>query len=308
MAKRVLASILTIWIITGLIIVLGGCQQTDGTTQSSLMQQGSSVQTPPNPSGSQASESMSSKAPSETTAACASMAEKEAAAPDIEGTKKAIALVNGLERVLYLVLPDNPYGLSENTIAGEYKHEVMMGEIRTGGVTLAAPVADAYLQKALAAMPPEEPQWLLTLPLDLSDCLSLRPIRIDLSAKPFIDRPYYIRVSADQEELGVVNILGKQHQVEIGSFNMYGLSYVISNVSLNSRRIIEGEEMAFLFVIVNFAQVPATGASYTFGDRIGLTTEPVLAGLTSVRGPLSVHDYDCILKVSGCPVFLMANR
>jgi hypothetical protein len=286
MARRVSASILMIWIFIGLIFVSSGCQD----------------------AGSRASDTSSSTASSETSASIVSMEEKEAAAPDIAGTKKTIALVNGLERVIYLALPDNPYGLAENALAGEYKHEVLMDDIRTGGVALAAVVTDAYLQQALAAMPPDEPQWLLTLPLDLSDCLSLRPVRIDLSAEPFIERPYYIRVSMDQEELSVVNILGKQHQVEIGSFNMYGLSYVISDFSLNSHRIIEGEEMAFLFVIVKFAQAPAEGASFTFGDRIGLTAEPILAGLSSVRGPLRVHDYDCILKVSGCPVFLMANR
>ena len=43
------------------------------------------------------------------------------------------------------------------------------------------------------------------------------------------------------------------------------------------------------------------------GDRVGITSEPVLAGLSSVRGPLTVHEYTCILRFEGCPVFLMAN-
>ena len=71
--------------------------------------------------------------------------------------------------------------------------------------------------------------------------------------------------------------------------------------------IIAGEEMAFLFVIVRFLSMPRPDADDSFGDRLGTTAEPVLAGLTSVRGPFREHDYDCILKIDGCPVFLMAN-
>jgi hypothetical protein len=234
--------------------------------------------------------------------------EKKSSAPDITGAEKQIAEINGLQRIVYTALPDNPYGLEAGVLLGEYKHEVYLGEQQTGGVALAAPVAQHYLQKTLDALPEQQERWLLTLPVDLTDCRSLKPVRIDLSAKPLIDRPYYIRISADEnEELGVVNILDEQHQVVIDEFKMFGLHYIISQRSNESMKIITGEEMAFLFVIVRFEALPRTGVNYTYGDRLGTTVEPVLAGLTSVRGPFREHTYDCILKIAGCPVFLMAN-
>lgn len=234
--------------------------------------------------------------------------EKITAAPEIEGAEKSAQMINELQRVVYLALPDNPYGLAVGTLIGEYKHEVFLGEEQTGGVALAAPVVQAYLERALEAIPAQQERWLLTLPMDLTDCRSLRPVVIDLSAKPLIDRPYYIRISAENEQVGVVNILGPEHPVVIDPFNFLDLYYVISERSLNSMRVIEGEEMAFLFVIVKFHTRLQPDAGFTFGDRVGTTTEPILAGLTSVRGPMRVHDFDCILKIDGCPVFLMANR
>jgi hypothetical protein len=234
--------------------------------------------------------------------------EKRSSAPDIEGAEKRVADIDSVRRIVYTALPDNPYGLAAGLLLGEYKHEVYLGDQRTGGIALAAPVAQRYLQKALDALPAQQERWLLTLPVDLTDCRSLRPVRIDLSAKPLIDRPYYIRISAEKEQLGVVNILNDQQQVVIDEFKMFGLHYIISQRSNKSLGIIAGEEMAFLFVIVRFQELPRTDVTYSFGDRLGTTQEPVLAGLTSVRGPFRKHTYDCILKIDGCPVFLMANR
>lgn len=232
---------------------------------------------------------------------------KQEAAPDIEGTKKSIAIINGIERVVYIALPDNTYGIDSGKIVGEYKHEVFIEDDQTGGITLAAPIISVLLEKALSELPPQETHWLLTLPVDLSDCRSDRPIIIDLSAEPMIDRPYYIRITAADEELGLINILDQSQQVVIEKFWIYDLHYVISQKSSESQKIIEGEEMDFLFVIAPFQTPPPTDHSYTYGDRVGMINGPVLAGLTSVRGPFREHDYNCILKADGCPVFIMAN-
>ena len=232
---------------------------------------------------------------------------KQTSAPELVGADKSIMERDGIQRIVYLAKADNPYGYAKGDLVGEYKYEVILDELRTGGLALAAPVVRFYLDKALADMPADQDHWLLTLPVDLSDCRSLEPILIDRSAEPFIDRPYYIRISAP-EELGVVNILDAQQEVVVGEFGVYDLQYVISQTSNESMRIIEGQEMAFLFVIINFQTEPQQDMDYTFGDRLGTTREPVLAGLTSVRGPMIEHDFDCILKIENCPVFLMANE
>ncbi len=257
----------------------------------------------------------SSSEPSETTQNNNHFAEpsaaveiKQEAAPDLDGTQKTIKHIKGLERVVYIALPDNPYGLASGEIAGEYKHEVFIEDNQTGGVALKASLVNHLLQKALDEMPQQESRWLVTLPVDLSNCLSTRPVTIDLSAEPMIDRPYYIRITAEDETLGLVNILDASQQVVIEKFWIYDLHYVISQKSKDSRRIIEGEEMDFLFIIAPFLTDPASDPSYTYGDRVGMTKGPVLAGLTSVRGPFREHDYSCILKVDGCPVFIMANE
>jgi hypothetical protein len=278
-----------------------GIYKPSSTSSGQLETTGQSGQQSQDPTGNETSQP-------DQTDSNAILQEKMAAAPVIDGAEKELVDINGLRRVVYTALPDNPYGMPSGAILGEYKHEVYLGEERSGGVALAPPVAKRYLKLALDDLPSQQARWLLTLPVDLSDCKSLRPIRIDLSAKPFIDLPYYIRISADRELLGVVNILDEQQQVVIDDFKMYGLSYIISQRSLNSMKIISGEEMAFLFVIAQFAEVPKTGVTYTYGDCVGTTREPVLAGLSSVRGPPRIHDYNCILKIDGCPVFLMANR
>ena len=228
-------------------------------------------------------------------------------APVLDGAERMISELDGLSRIIYRALADNPYGLAEGQIIGEYKYEVFVGEQRTGGVALAAPAVSHYLEKALAALPADQAHWLLPLPVDISDCRTIDPILIDRSAKPIIERPYYIRISSS-EELGIVNILDARQQVVIDEFKMFGMHYVISEISNESDHIIEGEEMAFLFVIARFQAAPPMARDYTFGDRIGTTQGPVLAGLTSVRGPFLEHHYDCILSIEGCPVFVMANR
>jgi hypothetical protein len=298
-------------ILAGIPALLCGCSRRGET--SAVTQESSSANTnrpettsqsgQPSPGSTSLDGSQSDPTDSE-----ASLRDKLAAAPNIEGAEKQLRDINGLWRIVYAARPDNPYNLPSEAILGEYKHEVFIGDEQTGGIALAAPVVKRYLQQALDDLPSGQARWLLTLPVDLSDCQSLRPVRIDLSAMPFIDRPYYIRISAEHELLGVVNILDEQHQVVIDDFMMYGLSYVISQRSLDSTSIIAGEEMAFLFVIAKFAEEPRTDVSYTYGDCVGTTSEPVLAGLTSVRGPLRIHDYNCILKIDGCPVFLMANH
>ena len=310
MIKRLMAILILTILLVGLPVLSYGCRRADGTSddpqktssttsssQDTSSQSGQPTPSPANPDGSQA----------DPTDNEASLQEKMAAAPVIDGAQMQLADINGLRRVVYTALPDNPYSLPEGSVLGEYKHEVFLGVAQTGGIALASSVAKAYLKRALDGLPPQEARWLLTLPVDLSDCQSLRPVRIDLSARPFADRPYYIRISADRELLSVVNILDGQQQVAIDKFPIYGLSYVVSQRSLNSTGIIDGEEMAFLFVIAKFTEDPLTDMAYTYGDRVGTTEEPVLAGLSSVRGPLRVHDYDCILKIDGCPVFLMAN-
>lgn len=301
MMKRLTAILIITILLAGLPALYCGCGRAAVTSASSTG--------PSSTNSSQIETTSQSGQPSpDPTDTEASLLEKMSAAPQIDGADKLIADLNGLLRVVYTALPDNPYDLPEGTIVGEYKHEVFLGDEQTGGVALAAPVVKAYLEQALDALPSEQARWLLTLPVDLSDCQSLRPVRIDLSARPFADRPYYIRISADRELLGLVNILDQEQQVVIDKFPVYGLSYVISQRSLNSTGVIEGEEMAFLFVIAKFAEDSQADESYTYGDRVGTTREPVLAGLTSVRGPLRVHDYGCILKIDGCPVFLMANQ
>jgi hypothetical protein len=227
--------------------------------------------------------------------------------PSVEGTEKLGITDQGTARIIYRAAAANPYNIAAGIILGEFRYYVYTGDARTGGLALAAPVVSRILDTALESMPENKPRWLLTLPLDISDCSPAEEIRIDRNASPFANKPYFIQISAPGKGLGVVNILASRHQIVIDQFPIYGLDYVISQESLDNMKIIEGDEMAFLCVIAALKQKPGDLAVCHYGDRVGVTDEPVLAGLSSVRGPLTVHEYSCILRYEGLPVFLMAN-
>jgi hypothetical protein len=227
--------------------------------------------------------------------------------PAIEGTAKYLVQDRDQPKVIYTASLDNPYGLKAGIRVGEYRHFVYAAGERTGGVALAAPLVDSYLAAALARLPTDQPKWRLTLPVDLTDCDPFARVQIARNAKPFADKPYFIQVSAPGLGLNVVNILGNEHPVVVDRFPVYNLYYIISQKSLEHMKIIQGEEMAFLVVMASFDEKPADPAAFARGDRIGSTSEPVLAGLSSVRGPLTEHTFDCILTIENCPVFLMAN-
>jgi hypothetical protein len=231
-------------------------------------------------------------------------------APEIPGAKKNITQKNSQPIVIYTALPDNKYGVQSGTCIGEFRYYVYIDGERTGGLALAAPIVSQLLEAALQALPEGQARWLLTLPADLSDCSAFAQIQIDRNAQPFADKPYYIQISAPGETMSVINILDSSHRVVIDKFPIYGLHYIISQKSLDTMKIIAGEEMAFLFVIAalkNDQADQAGQADLAYGDRVGVSDEPVLAGLSSVRGPLTVHEYSCILRCEGCPVFLMSN-
>jgi len=314
--KRLLARNICLFFLVLTVATGCGCSSPMGTTGfTDMSSQATSTpgQTTPDPTSGSSTSALVTPEPSSNESTQSTSQDpteqldmKMKTSPELEGAEKVIIERDGMKRVVYLALADNPYGVAEGTTLGEYKYEVFLDEQRSGGVALAAPVVRLYLERALSGLPADQARWLLTLPVDLSACRSLEPIVIDRSAKPFIDRPYYIRVSSS-EELDVVNILDARQEVVVGEFGVYGLQYVISKTSNESMRIIEGQEMAFLFVIVDFQTEPQPDKDYTFGDRLGTTREPVLAGLTSVRGPMIEHEFDCILTVEGCPVFLMAN-
>lgn len=228
-------------------------------------------------------------------------------APAIEGANISLADANGQQKIIYLALEENPYNVPEGTLLGEYRHFVYVADQQAGGVTLAASVIDRYLNAALDSIPSDQPRWLLTLPADLSDCSSDARVLIDRNAKPFADKPYFIRISVPGEKVGVINILGSENSVVVDRFPLYDLYYIISQKSLDHMKIITGEEMSFLFVIAALDHAPSAPAAFQRGDRVGYTADSILAGLSSVRGPLTEHDYDCILMIDGCPVFMMAS-
>ena len=160
-------------------------------------------------------------------------------------------MLDGLRRVVYAASADNPYGVPAGDYLGEYKSEVLLGGVQTGGVALVPEALLPLLSREIAALPEAGEKWLLPLPVDLSDCRSLRPVTIDRSAEPFIDKPYYIRVRFEDEVLDVVNILTGDQGLSIGDFIIFDLQYIVSSLSMENHAILPGQEMAFLFVVAN---------------------------------------------------------
>jgi hypothetical protein len=145
--------------------------------------------------------------------------------------------------------------------------------------------------------------------VDISDCLSLRPIRIERTAKPFIDKPYYIQVQFDEEILDVANILTGDQGLIIDKFPMFEQQFVVSRLSMDNHAIIPGQEMAFLFVIAVLDDPIHLGENepVPFGARVGRTGKPVLAGLSSIRGPFREHTFSCLPYLGACPVFAISR-
>ncbi len=244
--------------------------------------------------------------PTDTDDSEAAMAARLAAAPALEGAVPAIGEIGLLPQVVYTALEDNPYGVEAGTFLGIYKAEVFLGEDKTGGVALVPSVLLPLLARSIDALPEEAEPWLLPLPVDLTGCTSHRPVRIDRTAQPFSDDPYYIRVSMEDERLGVSNIVNGNLPLVIDSFWIYDLDYVVSRTSYENPRIVEGQEMSYLFVVADLIESiePGQDDPVPFGTRVGYTEKPVLCGLSSVRGPFREHTYDCLLYLDECPVFV----
>lgn len=135
-----------------LIVVISGCTPIDsGITVTTQPTTGSVQTVSPEPSTGPSSTQQTSMPTMNTSET--GIEDKLASAPAIEGTEKAVMTIGSIQRVIYLALPDNPYGVAAGETIGEYKHEVFLGEEQTGGVALAAPAAKVCLDAALAAMP-----------------------------------------------------------------------------------------------------------------------------------------------------------
>ncbi len=260
-------------------------------------------------SSSTTSNSSPTAASSPTTESDQALQEKFDRAPVLDGAVKKVRMLNGLRRVTYAASPENPYGVSAGEYLGEYKGEVLLGGTTTGGVALVPEALLPLLSREISELPDGSEKWLLPLPVDISDCLSLRPVRIERTAKPFIDKPYYIQVQFDEEILDVANILTGDQGLIIDKFPMFEQQFVVSRLSMDNHAIIPGQEMAFLFVIAVLDDPIHLGENepVPFGARVGRTGKPVLAGLSSIRGPFREHTFSCLPYLGACPVFAISR-
>jgi hypothetical protein len=74
-----------------------------------------------------------------------SIVDPTAIAPDLPGTKKVMQYINGLNRVTYIALEDNPYGVTAGLYVGEFKKEVTFEGEEVGGVVLIPKVVEKLL-------------------------------------------------------------------------------------------------------------------------------------------------------------------
>ena len=81
------------------------------------------------------------------------MQEKLQLAPEIDGLTKTIEEKDGIQKVVYRYIADNPYGGAEGEYAGEFKKEVTeqypdTGEVKeVGGVVLELPIIRLLLER-----------------------------------------------------------------------------------------------------------------------------------------------------------------
>lgn len=229
--------------------------------------------------------------------------------PQIEGLKASLQTAeNGQPKVIYTALEQNPYGISPEEYAGEYKPNVQVEQAQTGGVVLKAPVVLKLINDRLATTSEQKDKWIIPLPVDITNVQD--PIIVGFTKK-IINGGYefpFISISLTQEA-NVVNIIPDSDTLHIArSFieNNWGYLDPFLLFGNNADEVIPGKEMRYIEVLFKDKTLTESSDIHTtFGDPIASTNAVlILYGATNKFVDL---DFNTVLKVNETPVFLSAN-
>lgn len=229
--------------------------------------------------------------------------------PQIEGLKAELKTENAQQKVVYTALEQNPYGMSAEQYAGEFKPNVNVEQKQTGGVVLKAPVVLKLIDDKLAIIPEQKDKWIITLPVDITAANTVDHILISFTK----DNPVAGQVCkvSFNGSFPVVNIIPSSTSLEVlngDQYTTYGGMYIDEERSAFNDKIISGKEMSYLTVAgdMNFPQ-DGNMPSH-FGDLVTTAQSPVVIYLAAANEWRNA-DENKILDVgtNKTPVFLAAT-
>ena len=239
--------------------------------------------------------------PVATPEALSPIEQKMQLAPDIEGFTKQIQTINGLERVTYVD--------KEGNYIGEYKKEVTFEGKETGGIALIPSVAEKMLTDQLSKLP-EGDQWLVPLPLDISDMKTEDNVAI-YWGDGYLGSPSDVFFSIKTPEpVSVTDIVPGKNNFYSGTIPLNGYTLTATDLiqlKKNDTEMINGEEMKYLQISASYTEDPICWSkdNFSFGDKLGNGTvcDILVGGVIFNKLP----SYDKIFKVADLPVFITSK-
>lgn len=225
--------------------------------------------------------------------------------PTIDGLSVKLEDTKDGQKVVYSANADNPYGLSPEAYAGEFKPNVVVEENQTGGVVLKPPVVLKLLNDKLATIPNQTDKWAFPLPLDVTNTeaniyLALKEGYGDYKV-PIAELSFTSKIP-----LPVTNILTQAEEISVISNTYYKNIYIDSFrlVEPNTDYIIAGQDIRYITVGGFLGRTGNLNSS--FGDKIGDAGGKVAV---SVNSALEWRDVDAnrILTALNSPIFLATN-
>ena len=230
--------------------------------------------------------------------------------PQIEGLRVSLqATKDGQQKVVYAALEQNPYGMSPEEYAGEYKPNVEVQGIQTGGVVLKAPVVLKLIDDKLATIPEQKDKWTIPLPIDISTINTKDLISISFSK----DNPVGLSVCKISfgRNLTAVNIIPSSTSLEVlngDQYTTYGGQYMDAGKSSSNDKIVPGKEMNYLTVAGGLSFTQDGNIPSNFGDQIVLAQSPIVIYLTAATEWRDADERKILdAGDSKIPVFLATN-
>ncbi|MBI2031844.1 MAG: hypothetical protein HYT08_04500 [Candidatus Levybacteria bacterium] len=236
--------------------------------------------------------------------------------PQIDGLKASLQTAeDGQQKVIYTALEQNPYGMSPEEYAGEYKPNVDYNLKQTGAVVLRSPVTSKLIENKLNI---SEEKWAVALPLDIRNYDRTDYNIAVVFSKGYGDYEFPMVKIVFGGELSLTNIIPGSQTVKVLANGYYKWLYYIGG-GVRTKPIVPGNEMDYITVTGPLIGFTDNGREINaaFGDVIANTNSPInvtVQGIDSDNNGFKAFSIDQtkILSVESnageqVPVFLASN-
>ncbi len=232
--------------------------------------------------------------------------------PQIEGLRAQLEDSETGKKPVYRAIEGNPYGLSPEDYAGEYKPNVWLETQQTGGVVLKAPVVLKLINDKLTN---ETEKWTVPLPVDIRG-YGNKDKNVSISFSTGYGNYQFPMVKVLFEgNLPLVNIIPNTGQVDVLANTYYGWLYSNGD-GTRLRAPVPGNEMGYIVVAGSMEGFTENAfLQSSFGDKVSDVSTSVNVTING-RDNNTWKSFDInpskVLSVmnntSEVPVFLASNN